>query len=337
MSYKCMHSACDQGLPDPPQAFAADELPGWEPLQFIKKRKTLTLPKPVAPLYDTHAHLRSFWGEDKGVEDVLARAYRAGVRSLVTIYDPIADYSEETPHVEAFSLWLGRLRDKTQSQGTPVPMKFLVGVHPYGAPDYTDELHAQIESALDDPLCAGIGEIGLDYHFDADDDIEAAPHDVQMDVMVRQLELAVRHNVPVELHLRNDNGDEEREAHADAARVLERVGVPKAGCVLHCFGEDRATMERFVALGCHIAFGGAATFKRNGGVREAFAMCPLDRLLLETDCPYMAPEPIRGLECEPAMIAQTADVLIYDRADRTGELPASIARAIWDNSVALFG
>ncbi len=173
--------------------------------------------------------------------------------------------------------------------------------------------------------------------------------------MARQLSLAVERNVPVELHLRNDYGDEARTAHADAISVLERVGVPIAGCVLHCFGEDRATMERFLALGCHIAFGGAATFRRNdalreafaacpagcvlhcfgedratmerflalgchiafGGaatfrrndaLREAFAACPLDRLLLETDCPYMAPEPIRGLECEPAMIAQTADV-----------------------------
>ena len=96
-------------------------------------------------------------------------------------------------------------------------------------------------------------------------------------------------------------------------------------------------MERFVDLGCHVAFGGAATFRRNDEVRKAFAVCPLDRLLLETDCPYMAPEPIRGLECEPAMIAQTADTLVYDRCDRTGELPSTIARALWDNSVALFG
>lgn len=212
-----------------------------------------------------------------------------------------------------------------------------MGVHPYGAPEYTDALHAQVESALEDPLCVGVGEVGLDYHFDADDDIEAAPHDLQMDVMARQVELAVARNVPVELHLRNDYGDESREAHADAARVLEQVGVPASGCVLHCFGEDRTTMERFLALGCHIAFGGAATFKRNDAVREAFAACPLDRLLLETDCPYMAPEPIRGLECEPAMIAQTADVLVFDRADCTGELPKTVAQAAWDNAVGLFG
>ncbi len=225
-----------------------------------------------------------------------------------TIFDPIADKSEETPDALAFSRWLHGVIDAAADRGAEVRVRYLVGVHPYGTLDYTDELHAQVADALDDSLCAGIGEIGLDYHFDADDQIAAAPHAAQMDVMVRLLSLAVERKVPVELHLRNVYGDEARTAHADAISVLERVG----GCVLHCFGEDRATMERFLALGCHIAFGGAATFKRNDAVREAFAACPLDRLLLETDCPYMAPEPIRGLECEPAMIAQTADVLIYE-------------------------
>ncbi len=307
------------------------------PIVYTKKNKTFTLPAPQAPLYDTHAHLRSFWGKDKGMADVFARAYEAGVRSLVTLYDPLADRSEETPDARAFSAWLKAAVNCAAENGSPLAVRYLVGVHPYGAPEYTDALHAQVESALEDPLCVGVGEVGLDYHFDADDDIEAAPHDLQMDVMARQVELAVARNVPVELHLRNDYGDESREAHADAARVLEQVGVPASGCVLHCFGEDRTTMERFLALGCHIAFGGAATFKRNDAVREAFAACPLDRLLLETDCPYMAPEPIRGLECEPAMIAQTADVLVFDRADCTGELPKTVAQAAWDNAVGLFG
>ena len=88
---------------------------------------------------------------------------------------------------------------------------------------------------------------------DYDDDIAPAPHDVQIDCMARQLELAVRRNVPVELHLRHEDADEERTSHVDAYNVLREVGVPQAGCVLHCFGEDRATMERFVDLGCYIA------------------------------------------------------------------------------------
>ena len=222
-------------------------------------------------------------------------------------------------------------------ESLPDHVRYLAGVHPYGAPDYTDEVHAQVLAALDDPRCAGIGEIGLDYHFDAVDDVAPAPHDVQMACMARQLEVAMARNLPVELHLRNADGDDAREAHADAARVLEQVGVPKAGCVLHCFGEDRATMERFVGMGCHIAYGGAATFGRNEPVREAFATTPLDRILFETDCPYMAPMPIRGLECEPAMIAFTVDALSRDRSARTGEDPAVIQWAAWENANRLLG
>ena len=169
-----------------------------------------------------------------------------------------------------------------------------------------------------------------------DDDIAPAPHNVQIDCMARQLELAVCHNVPVELHLRHEDTDQERTSHVDAYNVLREVGVPQAGCVLHCFGEDRATMERFVKLGCYIAYGGAATFKRNDDVREAFAATPLDRILFETDCPYMAPEPIRGLECEPAMISITANALVNDRVDRTGEDAETIAQAAWENACKLF-
>lgn len=95
-------------------------------------------------------------------------------------------------------------------------------------------------------------------------------------------------------------------------------------------------MERFVGLGCYIAYGGAATFKRNYDVREAFAATPFDRILFETDCPYMAPEPIRGLECEPAMISITANALVNDRVDRTGEDAEAIARAAWENACKLF-
>ena len=212
-----------------------------------------------------------------------------------------------------------------------------VGSHP----DAADEVDpAALEEyrklCRENPKIRAIGEIGLDYHMDYDDDIAPAPHNVQIDCMARQLELAVCRNVPVELHLRHEDTDQERTSHVDAYNVLREVGVPQAGCVLHCFGEDRATMEHFVELGCYIAYGGAATFKRNDDVREAFAATPLDRILFETDCPYMAPEPIRGLECEPAMISITANALVNDRIDRTGEDAETIAQAAWENACKLF-
>ena len=304
------------------------------PLAFEKKVKSkikrFEAPQPLAPLADTHAHLTSFW--EKQPDEVLARAQRAQVRLLVTLYDPIGD---DTIDLESFQAMFRSWSDKVRSGG--LRMRYLAGVHPYGAARYSDDTHAEIACALDDPACAGIGEIGLDYHFDADDEIEAAPHDVQLACMARQLELALERNVPVELHLRNDCRDLARTAHEDAYRLLCEKGIPGAGCVLHCFGEDRATMERFCDLGCHIAYGGAATFKRNEQVREAFAATPLDRVLFETDCPYMAPDPIRGLECEPAVIAFTADALARDRAERTGERPEDIERAAWENALRLFG
>lgn len=320
-------------------------------LTYTKKTKRFELPALGAPVVDTHAHLMSFWRANPA--GALARAAAAGVERMVTIWDPLSDaryaptaaaYHELLCEwiAEARALYEQGLRDGAVDTARATPQLFdhvgyLAGVHPYGAPDYTDEVHGLVAAALDDPLCLGVGEIGLDYHFDADDDIEAAPHDVQIAAMSRQLALACERNMPVELHLRHENDDAARTSHEDAYRVLCEVGVPPAGCVLHCFGEDRATAECFVELGCYIAFGGAATFKRNDEVREAFAACPLDRIVFETDCPYMAPEPIRGIECEPAMICQTAKLLSEDRAQRTGEKVDEILAAARENSLRLFG
>lgn len=355
-------------------------------LTFIKKKKSFSLPAVQAPLFDTHAHIRSFTGNDSPwAGDVLVRACLAGVERMVTIFDPVGDICPAMPSVAGYAAWLdstmnevaqvaaviaeqganmlldedfseeqllhlaNTVLDSNTSLSLPAlqhiasgasilpQVQFMAGVHPYGADRYTNEVHAELTAMLEHSLCAGIGEFGLDYHMDYDDQIEPLSHDVQLDCFARQLELAITHNVPVELHVRNDVADEQRTAHKDALHVLDELGVPQAGCVLHCFGEDRAIMEQFLERGCHIAFGGAATFKRNAVVREAFAACPLDRLLFETDCPYMAPEPIRGLECEPAMIAQTADVLAYDRCDATGELPKEVLQSIWATSCALFG
>lgn len=140
--------------------------PNAERVTFTKKKKTVACPVPLAPLADTHAHLLSFWGKE--VPETLVRAKAAGVDLLVTMLDPIADKRSVTD----YSDWLVReilpMRDIPQ-------IKYLAGVHPYGAPDYTDDIHAQVVAALDNPLCAGIGEIGLDYHMDYDDDIAPAP------------------------------------------------------------------------------------------------------------------------------------------------------------------
>ena len=333
---------------------AVEEDPRFS-LSFAKKKKVFRAPRPLYPLADTHGHLNSFW--EARPAEVLARAALAGVGMLVTLYDPLGDKLTAEEFLAGFDGALAGARAllaEAGEQGLVPPfaaqvpageegpvdllshVRFLAGVHPYGADAYGDGAEREILRALEHPCAAGIGEIGLDYHFDAEDEVAVAPHDVQRACMARQLALAGERDLPVELHIRNDVGDEARCAHADALAVLDEAGVPAAGCVLHCFGEDRATMERFLERGCLIAFGGAATFKRNEAVRAAFAACPLDRLLLETDCPYMAPEPVRGIECEPALITFTAERLIAERVRVTGEDPVCIARAAWENSRRLF-
>ncbi len=305
---------------------------------FSRKKGVFAAPRPLATIADTHAHLTCFNSIDPAL--ALARAAAAGVERVVTLLDPVADGLAPGEFTRALASWVEGARELLTAEGTglvPPRTSFLVGVHPYGAADYDDAVHARVVEALRDPGCAGVGEIGLDYHVDVADGVEPLPRRAQMACMARQLELARDRNLPCELHLRSERGDERRPAHADALAVLGDVGVPRAGCILHCFGEDRATMERFLDEGCLIAFGGAATFKSNAAVREAFAACPLDRILFETDCPYMAPVPLRGLECEPAMIAFTVDALARDRAARTGEDAAAIARAAWTNAIRVFG
>ncbi|AEB06475.1 TatD-related deoxyribonuclease [Coriobacterium glomerans PW2] len=322
---------------------------------FARRHREHVAPAALAPLADTHTHLLGVAGGDAAA--ALTRAALAGVRLLVTLLDPVCDKVDPGEFRTRLDEWIavsaallrgpGSPRDASadpsgivaaSTLGEPAQLfdrvGYLIGVHPYGAAGVSDAVMREMRAELADPRCLGVGEIGLDYHLD---DASSAPRSVQLAAFAGQLELARNERVPVELHLRHEAGDERRRSHEDALRVLFEVGVPEPGCVVHCFTEDRTTMERFLEAGCLIAFGGAATFKRNGEIRDAFAACPLSRILFETDAPYLAPEPVRGIPCEPAMIAFTADALARDRAERTGEDPHAIARAAWSNAVRLFG
>ncbi|QWT18314.1 TatD family hydrolase [Collinsella sp. zg1085] len=314
---------------------------------------------------DTHAHLTCFWEKDPAV--CLARAELAGVRQLTTLFDPLGDTLSLEHFQEQLRSWIAAAHEMTETylkenallfdcakedtlppgdtstlanssvaNSSPLTLfdniGYLVGVHPYGASRYTSKHTALLAQALCDPYCVGVGEIGLDYHIDHDDNIAPAPRELQISVMQAQLEVALAQHVPVELHLRNDALDSKRQAHRDAFDLLRSVGVPKAGCILHCFCEDTATMQEAVDLGCHIAFGGAATFSVNDELRAAFVACSLDRILFETDCPYMAPMPVRGIECEPACIGFTADTLSRYRAEKRDEDPQAILLAAYENA-----
>jgi len=325
----------------------------WEDGSLFRTSKgvPVELEMPLAPLADSHGHLTSFRGHDPAV--ALARATLAGVRLLVVPIDPSSDVGQGRGAVrEDVPSLLGWLDDqvaiaadvalearvsgveaaRVSDAGEDVRVRLIAGVHPYGAGAYLDDpaVDARLRELLASRRCVGVGEIGLDYTCDV-------PRDVQEEAFARQLRLAHELDLPVELHIRDERDDPQTEAHRDAARVLAREGAPRRGCDLHCFTQGPDVMAPFVDMGCYVAFGGASTFKALDELREAAARCPADRMLLETDCPYMAPVPLRGQECEPAMASFTAANLARVREEAGAGDRRITYEALWDNACRLFG
>lgn len=166
------------------------------------------------------------------------------------------------------------------------------GFHPSDADSATDSALLQIEQMLMHEKCVALGEIGLDYHYDF------VPRDVQLSVFERQLELAVKNDIPVIVH--------DREAHADTLVLLKKYR-PKG--VLHCFSGSVETAREIIDMGMYIGLGGAVTFKNAVKPVEVAAFVPEDRLLIETDCPYMAPVPKRGNRNDSALLVYVAEKL----------------------------
>ncbi|MGI6230085.1 MAG: TatD family hydrolase [Tractidigestivibacter sp.] len=317
-----------------------------------KKGRPRELPRALAPLADSHGHLTSFRGRDASA--AICRAALAGVRLLVVPVDPVDEIPRKFASPAAYLDWINRqvdeaarLLDQCASRGLvpPVPLGWegvdlpdlvdnvhiVAGVHPYGADAFDDGAIARLEELLSSPRCVGVGEIGLD--FGPYNELGAS---VQEEAFRKQLDIAGEHGLPVELHIRDGVEEDDHSARELAVRVLSDCGVPAAGCDLHCFTDGPEVMRPFVELGCYIAFGGAATFKRSGDIRAAAAACPTDRLLSETDCPYMAPVPLRGEECEPAMVAFSAACVAHERDVAGTSGPAATYRAFWENACALF-
>jgi TatD DNase family protein len=318
-------------------------------LFHTKKHKTVEVPAPLAPLADTHGHLTAFRKIDPA--QAVARAALVGVRLLVVPVDPADDVQD----VPEFLSWFCQIRtaaadllQQAASRGDVPPtlasyedapdlvdnVHIVAGVHPYGAQVFMDDpaIRRRLEALLACEDCVGVGEFGLDYG-----PWNKLPADVQIAAFREQLRIAHEHGLPVELHLRDADGDEAARAHADALRVLGEEGVPQAGCDLHCFTSDVRVMEPFVELGCRIAFGGAATFGRNDDIRAAATACPEHLLLSETDSPYMAPMPLRGQECEPAMVAFSATRIAQVRADSGVASADKTYAALWHNANRFFG
>jgi TatD DNase family protein len=228
-------------------------------------------------LVDSHAHLdRAEYDGD--LDAVIERARAAGVARVVCVglWRAPGDFGDALALADRDPAWFAAT----------------VGVHPHESVDVPEEDWARLERLARDPRVVAIGETGLDFHYDH------SPRDVQEAAFRRSIRLARAVEKPLVVHL--------READEVCARVLEEEGLPAAGGVMHCFTGDAARAERWLAMGFHLSVAGVVTFKAAEDLREAVRRVPRDRLLVETDCPFLAPIPFRGKRNEPAYVAQVA-------------------------------
>ncbi len=253
-------------------------------------------------LIDTHCHLDGGYFEE-GADAVLDRALAEGVRGFVCIG---VGGLEST----RFAVELAQRRAEVVAT---------VGVHPHEASSYGPELHAVLEQLVRDERVVAIGEIGLDYHYDH------SPRPTQREVFVRMIAFAKEVKLPIVVHTRS--------APAETLEILESEAAREVGGVIHCFSEDRAFAARALDLGFDLSFSGVVTFKNARSVHDVAAWAPADRILVETDAPYLAPNPLRGKRCEPAWVVHTAREVARLRNQSFEEL----SRTTTENACRRFG
>jgi len=227
-------------------------------------------------LFDTHAHLDSpkF---DIDREEVIARALEAGIDTIVNI-----GFNRETIPT-------------TMALAEKYPFIYAaVGWHPTDAVDMRlEEDLAWIEKLCSHPKVVAIGEIGLDYYWDT------SPKEIQQVVFREQIRLARRLNKPIVIH--------NRDAHEDIVRILKEEKAEEVGGIMHCFSGSWETAKKCLDLGFYISFGGPVTFKNARVPKEVLEQVPIDRILLETDAPYLTPHPHRGKRNESAFVRLVAE------------------------------
>ena len=228
-------------------------------------------------LVDTHCHLDPQYFPS-GPEEALARAREAGVGGFVVI----GVGTDLAPARAAVAL-AKRMNDRAGAA---------VGVHPHDAVTLDDAAYAELAALTAEPEVVAVGEIGLDYHYDH------SPRDAQRAAFARLIGLARERNKPIVIHTRN--------APADTIDILTAEGARDVGGVIHCFSEDQAFAEKALDLGFDLSFSGIVTFKTSLAVQQVARWAPLDRILVETDSPYLAPIPKRGKPNEPAYVVHTA-------------------------------
>jgi TatD DNase family protein len=252
-------------------------------------------------LIDTHAHL------DNGrfaadLPQVVEAAKAAGVSHILTIG---CDLESSKTSVE-----LAAAYDEVYAA---------VGIHPHDAREATGEAMVELKALARQDKVVAIGEMGLDYYRDH------CPHDIQQTAFRRQIALAIEMDLPIIVH--------DREAHQDVLRILQEERAQRVGGVLHCFSGDLAMAQACIDLGFYISFPGTLTYPANQALRDIAEAISTDHLLLETDCPYLTPQPLRGKRNEPAFVHYTAEEL----ARIKGLSLEDIARTTSLNAFRLFG
>ena len=251
--------------------------------------------------FDSHCHV----DEEKFNEDrdtVLARMREHGI----TRFAVIGSDMESSRHAIAFA--------KEQKGAVAAG-----GVHPHEAKGFREENCEEIARWYKTGDIRAIGEIGLDYYYDF------SPRDVQRTVCIRQMELAWEIGAPVVFHI--------RDAHGEMLEIMKSMKSRLTGGIIHCFSGSAETAKEYLKLGYCISFAGPLTFRKAPKLQETALLVPKDRLLIETDSPYMAPEPVRGTRNEPANVRFVGMKL----AELRGELPEEVAAYTTENAMRVYG
>jgi len=246
---------------------------------------------------DSHAHLDSL--ED--LTEVLKRAREAQIEKIVGISSSLNS-----------SLTIAEIARRDEM------IYAAVGVHPHNADTINNDVIAEMENLINEPKVVALGETGLDYHYMNSD------KETQINSLKEHIGLGKKHGLPIVIHV--------READEDLIAILREEDVSPQTGVIHCFTGDYETAKQYLDLGFYISFSGIVTFKKSDKIREAAKNIPVDRMLIETDSPYLAPVPYRGKKNEPAYVRHVAETI----AEVRGVPLEEIAETTCANTEKLF-
>jgi len=251
--------------------------------------------------FDTHAHLDDEQFTEDRV-DVISRLREAGVELVINVGCNMQSSLKSVEITKEYDFIYGA-----------------VGIHPHDASDLNEESLGQLRELAREPRIVAVGEIGLDYYYDY------SPRELQKKCFREMIGMAKELKLPIIIH--------DRDAHEDTLKIVKEEKANEVGGVFHCYSGSWEMAKEVMKLGFYMAIGGAVTFKNAKKVVEVAQEIPLDHLLIETDCPYLAPVPYRGKRNEPAYVSKVAERI----AEIKGISIEEVAKATLENGKRLFG